>query len=240
MSLSGTDPGIDIPSDWNLPDIENLDGWVIPGQSNTGSPWDTYNPGGGWIWLGDRLTTGVDPDKSENNPWVKNNFTLFRYEFICMADYCDTEEGWEADRIINVDSREWNDIKQIEDAEGFADPQTYPIFAGGILSFNGSGDWSDYTPNFFLADEDFLEEVDLSELWNEDSNSDDKNVIDVAGNKVTFTGNLVGLGGMAFRSTGRGEASRGSAILAGENTYSGETVVESGTLALARLNALNP
>ena len=66
LSLSGTDPGIDIPSDWNLPDIENLDGWVAPGQSNTGSTWTNYNTGGGWIWLGDRLTTGVDPDRSEN------------------------------------------------------------------------------------------------------------------------------------------------------------------------------
>ena len=109
-----------------------------------------------------------------------------------MADYCDTEEGWEADRIINVDSREWNDIKQIEDAEGFAGPQAYPIFAGGILSFKGSGNQTDYTPNFFLADEDFLEEVGLTELWNEGGNSDNKNVIDVAGNEVSFAGSLVG------------------------------------------------
>lgn len=225
---------VDVPSGWNLAAFD-AGAWLAPGWSFGEEPWNKfYNPGGGWIWYGVR-GTGTDA----SNEWVTNNFTLFRYEFICAGEYCDTEENWEKKQIINVDSRSWDDIKQIVEAGRFAGAETYPLFAGGTLSFTGSGDLPNYTPNFFLTDKAFLEEVDLPELWNQDKNIDDKNVIDVAGNKVTFTGDLAGPGGMTFRSTGQAEASRGASILAGENTYSGETVVESGTLALASLTGLN-
>ena len=221
--LTLSDDDIDIPEGWNLPGID-VDGWQVPGWS-TGSPWTAYNPGQGWIWLETRLT-GEGADTSNANPWVTNNFTLFRYEFYCMADYCDTEDGWANKQIINVDSRKWDDIKQIDvDTNGkFVDAKTYPIFAGGVLSFSGSGNQSNYTQNFFLANREFLEENGLSELWDKEEG---ENRIDVFGNYVAFKGELIGPGGMIYQSS---KSKKGVAELANDNSYTGPTIVRTGTL----------
>lgn len=212
---------IRIPSNWNSPDIQFAAGdmydggtWMVPGK-RIGAPWENGSPGSTtgdktWIWWGD--------DSSKQGGFYKVNFALFRFEFNCIADYCAPTEEWEERFIINQPRVGSQIISSSKSASGVHD--THPLFAGGTLSFSANQD--DYSPNFYVSSESDMEGLGLGELWNADGNSSE-NTIDVGEYNVTFTGVLVGPGGMRFSGV------NGVTTLAGKNTYSGKTAVSKGS-----------
>lgn len=207
-----------IPDEWNevgfVPSDFKEGKWTTPG-TRSGNPWEKDKEGKTtgdptWIWWGKDTADGG---------FYGVNFALFRFKFQCLEEYCAPEAEWERRYVINVDSRSWDQIiLSSEKVQDNAEANTYPIFAGGILSFKDSGNLDNYSQNFYLTNSD-------SFLWNKDENSE--NTIDLFGNQIVFTGVLSGPGGMAYRSSGRGD---GVAELADINTYTGETIVRSGTL----------
>jgi Ca2+-binding RTX toxin-like protein len=91
-------PNPSIPTGWNKigfnVDDFNVDDqeWEVPGSdAGNPAPWKNNTPDPTWLWYGDR----VGGDKNANNPWVLNNLSLFRFEFECDENYCNTKGGWE-------------------------------------------------------------------------------------------------------------------------------------------------
>lgn len=220
------------PEGWSLPGYvpEDFAGgtWVTPGVRK-GDPWEKDTEGAttgdpSWIWWGQN----TDGDQGD---FYGVNFALFRFEFTCMGEYCAPNEEWEKRKIINVGPsgpRLWSQVIPTpvpEYRNGDVSAQdTYPVFAGGTLSFEGFDSGQEYEPNFYLADRAFLNETDLLPLWNKPRGSE--NTIDLFGKHVVFTGELFGPGGMIYQSSG----ADGVAQLAKANSYTGSTVVRSGTL----------
>ncbi|MCB4400692.1 autotransporter-associated beta strand repeat-containing protein, partial [Synechococcus sp. MU1625] len=214
---------LDVPLGWNTIDYEASDGtvyenkkWSIPGfvnQKNVSGqhyPWGTNTTGDStWIWIGENTNTGKNANQ-EPGPWYVNNFVLFRYEFVCADDYCNSDVGWEQNQTIDMVSRLWDDIKGSSQADENA--KTYPYFEGGTLSFEGF-DGGKYDSDFYLGD--FAD-----------------NTIDNAGINPELTGILSGPGGMIFKG-------QGTTILSGVNTYEGTTNITEGTLQVTGMLSNN-
>ena len=172
---------LDIPSGWNevgytVSDFEGKK-WVQPGfvtkpkESGQHYPWNDKTGDPVWLWWGENSST-------KTTDWWSMNFALFRYEFTCIESYCNDDVGWDQLNVIDIVSRDWNDI-----IDYYPDGKTYAIFEGGTLSFANGFDDGKYEPSFFI-------------------NDIPGNTIDNAGNNPVFTGELFGPGGMRFSGSG--------------------------------------
>ena len=201
---------LDIPSGWNEVD------YTVSGFQ--GKEWvrpgfvTTQGSGQHYPW---KNPTG-DPkwlwwgenSSTKTTDWWSMNFVIFRYEFNCIESYCNDDAGW--DQLNVIDSGNVRDWDDIVDY--YPGGKTYAVFEGGTLSFANGFDDGKYEPNFFI-------------------NDIPGNTIDNAGNNPVFTGELFGPGGMVFKG-------KGTTILSGDNTYSGLTAVENGTLEITNVNGL--
>ena len=172
---------LDIPPKWNEVDytVSDFQGkeWVQPGfvtkpkESGQHYPW--ANPTGDpvWLWWGENSST-------KTTDWWSMNFVLFRYEFTCVESYCNDDVGWDQLNVIDIVSRDWNDI-----IDYYPEGKTYAVFEGGTLSFANGFDDGKYEPNFLI-------------------NDIPENTIDNAGKNPVFTGELFGPGGIIFRGKG--------------------------------------
>ena len=203
---------LDVPPDWNMVDYEVSDymgkEWVVPGSVNENTydktinkfPWGAGTTGDPtWLWMGENsVTTSSD--------WWSNNFVLFRFEFVCLDNFCDSEVGWEENQLIDIDSRSWNDIIGSDFAGEEAN--TYPYFAGGTLSFegfDGEEEGADYGSDFYVGEYE-------------------GNTIDSHGNFINLTGKITGPGGLTFKGSAQ-ETGPENIHLSGDIDYEGETIV---------------